>query len=581
MDTGKDVFPPMVYEGNEKYIFVSYAHKDAPIVLPIVETLGKEGFRVWYDSGIEAGTEWPEYIEDHLARAEVVLIFMSPAAVESRNCRNEINFALELKKEVLVVYLEETTLLKGMRLQLNSSQSLFREHHQNNETFTRALVNARILQCCRNNYADTSVPPAVNPAPQQAPAVPVAKTDKPKSKMLPWVLAIGALLVLAAVLIYIIGFRGNKNEPNIPDTGTQTPVLTQPKETEPAVIEMSDDLFDYTINIEGTVFQIPFKYQDITAAGWTISSSGVSDSTKIAGMNYEYFTMSNNGKSIWVYSYNASGNAREIKDCLIGGVEFSAKNDLDISIAKGITASSTVEEIIEAFGIPANRNDYDDYSYLTYQQNDSIYNNVKFCVYSKEEDLTYNNITIKNFIETEGDATETNTEVPEYLATYQVPTELSADITSSVIKVGGDLYQLPAPVSAFLNNGWSIVSQPGAVASGNTDYLEIQRDGVAIDLSIMNLADYQTTPENCAVFKVNIKLDDGVDMEIAGGLKFGSAKAEVEAAVNEDFSVYTGTTYTSWSYSEYKNRDYWLEIYVDPETNQVFRFSVSCKTWNY
>ena len=89
---------PMVYEGNEKYIFVSYAHKDSPIVLPIVETLSKESFRVWYDSGIEAGTEWPEYIEDHLARAEIVLIFMSPATVESRNCRNEINFALELKK---------------------------------------------------------------------------------------------------------------------------------------------------------------------------------------------------------------------------------------------------------------------------------------------------------------------------------------------------------------------------------------------------------------------------------------------------------------------------------------------------
>jgi len=115
----------MPYEGDNNYIFVSYAHKDAQKVLPIVEVLNERGFRVWYDAGIEAGTEWPEYIEEHLQKASVVLVFMSPNAVESKNCRNEINFALELGKDVLIVYLEDTTLLKGMRLQLNSTQSLF------------------------------------------------------------------------------------------------------------------------------------------------------------------------------------------------------------------------------------------------------------------------------------------------------------------------------------------------------------------------------------------------------------------------------------------------------------------------
>lgn len=139
----------MVYEGTKDYIFVSYAHKDAKSVIPTVDALSKAGFRVWYDSGIEAGTEWPEFIEEHLERASVVLVFMTPAAVQSRNCRNEINLALELKKEVLVVYLEETTLLKGMRLQLNSTQSLFKNNHPSNESFLNALMNAKMLQCCR------------------------------------------------------------------------------------------------------------------------------------------------------------------------------------------------------------------------------------------------------------------------------------------------------------------------------------------------------------------------------------------------------------------------------------------------
>ena len=159
----------MVYEGNEKYIFISYAHKDSEKVIPIVNAMIDNGYRVWYDSGIEAGTEWPEYIEDHLMNSEVVVVFMTPSAIESRNCRNEINFALELKKEILVVYLEETTLIKGMRLQLNSTQSLFRMNHNCDETFLHELLTARVLGCC---HKDKNVQETI----PQKPKAPVINT---------------------------------------------------------------------------------------------------------------------------------------------------------------------------------------------------------------------------------------------------------------------------------------------------------------------------------------------------------------------------------------------------------------------
>ncbi|MBQ7416362.1 MAG: toll/interleukin-1 receptor domain-containing protein [Oscillospiraceae bacterium] len=158
-----------VYEGNEDYIFLSYAHKDAPTVIPIVEKMIQQGFRIWYDSGIEAGTEWPEYIEDHLKRCRIFLAFMSPASVASRNCRNEVNFALELGKETLVVYLEETELVKGMRLQLNSTQSLYRQNHTSDASFLQSLMEARILQCCLDGTAE-----APNEPWQAAPSTPNA-----------------------------------------------------------------------------------------------------------------------------------------------------------------------------------------------------------------------------------------------------------------------------------------------------------------------------------------------------------------------------------------------------------------------
>ena len=55
-----------MYNGNEPYIFISYAHKNSDVVLPIIEALADNGFRVWYDAGIEAGTEWPEYVAEKL-----------------------------------------------------------------------------------------------------------------------------------------------------------------------------------------------------------------------------------------------------------------------------------------------------------------------------------------------------------------------------------------------------------------------------------------------------------------------------------------------------------------------------------
>ena len=161
-----------VYEGNAPYIFISYAHKDVDMVLPIIYGLQERGYRIWYDVGIEAGTEWPEYIAEHLANAACVIAFISEAALDSQNCRREINFAIELRKDPLVVYLEDVHLSLGMRMQLGSLQAMFRQRHNNTESFLEQLCKAQCILPC----ADTSVPnPVVKPA-----VTPPVTPEKPK-----------------------------------------------------------------------------------------------------------------------------------------------------------------------------------------------------------------------------------------------------------------------------------------------------------------------------------------------------------------------------------------------------------------
>ena len=48
------------YEGQEPYVFVSYAHKDSHLVIPVLEKLHALGYRIWFDDGIAPGSEWPE-----------------------------------------------------------------------------------------------------------------------------------------------------------------------------------------------------------------------------------------------------------------------------------------------------------------------------------------------------------------------------------------------------------------------------------------------------------------------------------------------------------------------------------------
>lgn len=110
------------YEGNDPYVFVSYSHKDSAIVFPILQKLHEQGLRIWYDMGIDPGSEWPEEIANHLIGCGLFLLFMSPEAAESHNVRREITMAIDKKIPLMNVFLKETELQPGLQLQLNLIQ---------------------------------------------------------------------------------------------------------------------------------------------------------------------------------------------------------------------------------------------------------------------------------------------------------------------------------------------------------------------------------------------------------------------------------------------------------------------------
>jgi hypothetical protein len=119
--------PPFeAYVGDEPFVFVSYSHKDSRIVYPEIARLHQNGFRIWYDEGIDPGNEWPQEVANALARCLFFLVFISPRAVESANVRNEINFAINRKKPFLAIHVEETVLPTGLELRMGDIQAVLK-----------------------------------------------------------------------------------------------------------------------------------------------------------------------------------------------------------------------------------------------------------------------------------------------------------------------------------------------------------------------------------------------------------------------------------------------------------------------
>lgn len=168
------------YEGTLPYLFVSYAHKNDAAVLEIIGTLQSRGFRVWYDEGIEAGSEWPESIASHLERAQLVLAFLSPAYLQSDNCRKEMHYALTKKKPVINVYLEQTELSPGMEMQIGNLFALMKYTYPSEEYFYDKLFSAELLDASKFAGDPPELPDTPAPAPGKKAREKKPRAEKPR-----------------------------------------------------------------------------------------------------------------------------------------------------------------------------------------------------------------------------------------------------------------------------------------------------------------------------------------------------------------------------------------------------------------
>ncbi len=164
--------PLDAYSGEDPYVFVCYAHEDTEVVYPEIRRLQDAGVNVWYDQGISPGQQWSEEIAQAIEHCSTLVVFISPASISSRNCRDEVQFAHKLGLDMLPIYLVPTELPGGLGLLLNSTQAIVK--HEIPETLYLQRLGEAL---------NVSLIPATAPPPQESAEAP---SDPPELRPTGW-----------------------------------------------------------------------------------------------------------------------------------------------------------------------------------------------------------------------------------------------------------------------------------------------------------------------------------------------------------------------------------------------------------
>jgi len=136
------------YHGSEPYIFISYSHRNADRANAVIRSLNRSGYRVWYDEGLIPGREWDENIARIIMRCGYFIALITREYLASSNCRDELNYARDKNKPILLIYLDEVELPAGMELRLGRLFAVHISQYPVTEDFYRKVFSADGLDRC-------------------------------------------------------------------------------------------------------------------------------------------------------------------------------------------------------------------------------------------------------------------------------------------------------------------------------------------------------------------------------------------------------------------------------------------------
>ena len=104
----ESITAPFPADEEKPYLFVSYSHRDRRRVFAVLKELYENGWRLWYDEGLEIGDQYDEVLRSHEKECAGILLFLTSNSVHSCYINQyELPQAMEFGKKIVVCHLDE------------------------------------------------------------------------------------------------------------------------------------------------------------------------------------------------------------------------------------------------------------------------------------------------------------------------------------------------------------------------------------------------------------------------------------------------------------------------------------------
>lgn len=135
---------------SEPYIFISYAHKDSEMVIPLLIKLKSHGFCIWFDENIEPASTWDDNIAEHIEKSEFFVSMISPNYLDSKNCLDELRYALseKNKNKQFLLFLQDVVLPKGIAMRTGGIQNIYINDFETDDDMIMHFSKANGIHSC-------------------------------------------------------------------------------------------------------------------------------------------------------------------------------------------------------------------------------------------------------------------------------------------------------------------------------------------------------------------------------------------------------------------------------------------------